>query len=222
MSRKSLFLGFAVLGMLLLSACIQEAEPERIPVQYTVLVRDGVSGKPLQGAAVELTGESGGTRSLKTSETGRVTFPSVESYVNQVIVSKNGYVPTDTVDVVTTADSTMKLMLRTLNLTLVPEGSEVLVRQVYSYTVTVLDQVTLEPVPGAAVSVRSGNSGSFSAATASNGRAILDSLPSRQNLFGITAAGYIPFDTVHVASESSVEEEVFSTLQVKLEPVVSE
>lgn len=217
-----MFLGVAVLVLFLLPACIQEAEPVRIPVQYTVLVRDGVSGKPLQGALVELTNENQRLTAMKTSETGRVTFPSMESYVNQVIVSKEGYVPADTVDVVTVADSTMKLMLRTLNLALLPESSDVVVDQFYFYTVTVLNRATLEPVSGAAVSVRSGSSGSFSANTASNGRAFLDSLPSRQNLFGITAAGFVPFDTVHVAATSSDEKDVFSTLQVMLDSLVSE
>lgn len=108
---------------LLFSACLQEPENERIPVRYTILVRDRETDKAIQGAKVSLTAEDETERTLKTDKSGRITFPSVESYVNQVIVTKDGYIPTDTVDVVSGADSSYSVMLRTLNLALQPEGS---------------------------------------------------------------------------------------------------
>ena len=43
--------------------------------------------------------------------------------MNQVIVTKKDYIPTDTVDVVTVSDTSLSLMLRTLNLTLTPKDS---------------------------------------------------------------------------------------------------
>ena len=65
-------------------------------MRYTVLVRDGQTGKAIKGAEVSLTGEDETESTLKTNENGKVVFPSIESYVNQVIVSKKGYIPTDT------------------------------------------------------------------------------------------------------------------------------
>lgn len=111
------------LPLLLLAACLQNAENNRVPVRYTVLVRDSYTGESIEGAEVALTGEDETERKLKTNDAGRVVFPSLESYVNQVIVTKKDYIPTDTVDVVTVSDTSLSLMLRTLNLTLTPKDS---------------------------------------------------------------------------------------------------
>jgi hypothetical protein len=86
-------------------------------------VRDSYTGETIEGAEVALTGEDETERKLKTNDAGRVVFPSLESYVNQVIVTKKDYIPTDTVDVVTVSDTSLSLMLRTLNLTLTPKDS---------------------------------------------------------------------------------------------------
>ena len=114
---------FLCLPLLLLAACLQNAENNRVPVRYTVLVRDSYTGESIEGAEVALTGEDETERKLKTNDAGRVVFPSLESYVNQVIVTKKDYIPTDTVDVVTVSDTSLSLMLRTLNLTLTPKDS---------------------------------------------------------------------------------------------------
>ncbi|WP_144063717.1 carboxypeptidase regulatory-like domain-containing protein [Fibrobacter sp. UWR2] len=114
---------FLCLPLLQLAACLQNAESSRVPVRYTVLVRDSYTGETIEGAEVALTGEDETERKLKTNDAGRVVFPSLESYVNQVIVTKKDYIPTDTVDVVTVSDTSLSLMLRTLNLTLTPKDS---------------------------------------------------------------------------------------------------
>lgn len=87
---------FSIAAAFLLTGCLQDSETTRIPVRYTVLVRDGQTGKAIKGAEVSLTGEDETESTLKTNENGKVVFPSIESYVNQVIVSKKGYIPTDT------------------------------------------------------------------------------------------------------------------------------
>ena len=114
---------FLCLPLLQLAACLQNAESSRVAVRYTVLVRDSYTGETIEGAEVALTGEDETERKLKTNDAGRVVFPSLESYVNQVIVTKKDYIPTDTVDVVTVSDTSLSLMLRTLNLTLTPKDS---------------------------------------------------------------------------------------------------
>ena len=105
---------FSIAAAFLLTGCLQDSETTRIPVRYTVLVRDGQTGKAIKGAEVSLTGEDETESTLKTNENGKVVFPSIESYVNQVIVTKKGYIPTDTVDAVTETDTTLKVILDTL------------------------------------------------------------------------------------------------------------
>lgn len=204
--------------------CLQDDDEDmdRIPVQYTVLVRDGVTGKAVKNASVELTSENDMAKTLKTNSNGKVVFPSAESYVNQVIVTMDGYVPTDTVDVVTTADSSFSLMLRTLNLALIPEGvTEADTGRYYRYTVTVLDETTMDAIFCANVSVTSGNNNAVDASTDRNGRVILDSLPSKQNLFSVSASGFTPVDTLVVADTSGSDGLVLQTLRILLAPSVS-
>ena len=211
-----------VLVCFLLMGCLQEASSERIPVRYTVLVRDGNTGEALNNASVEMTDEKLITTSLSTNETGRVTFPSIESYVNQFIITMEDYEPSDTVDVVSVTDTLLNVILRTLNIALVPVGSSSVEKKIYSYTVNVMSSVDAEPIEGATVSVRSGSNFEKSAKTSSTGRAFLDSLPSNQNLFAITAAGYVSTDTVHTVLDTSDASEVLCALKVVLKPSVSE
>ncbi len=207
----------------MLGGCLQDADEDCIPVRYTVLVRDGVSGAALSGADVELTGEDTVARTLRTNDNGKVVFPSIESYVNQIIVSKDGYVPADTVDVVTVVDTTASVILRTMNLSLLPQGyDDSDTDRVYTYTVTVLNASTKAAVSGASVSVTSGGSGFGPVKTDSNGRVSLDSLPSRQNLFSIDASGYISLDTLVVADTTKSSGLVLQTLRVLLSPSASE
>lgn len=219
------FLAFLIVASsLVFWGCLQDEDEnlDRIPVQYTVLVRDGVTGKAVENASVELTSENGVSKTLKTNSNGKVVFPSAESYVNQVIVSMDGYIPTDTVDVVTIADSSYSLMLRTLNLAILPEGvTEADTGRYYRYTVIVLDETSMDVISGANVSVTSGNYKAVDVTTDKNGRAILDSLPSKQNLFSISASGFTPVDTLVVADTSSSEGLVIQTLRVILAPSVS-
>lgn len=106
---------------LLFSACLQDDDAEeRIPVRYTVIVTDSISGKSVEKAKVELTNEVQASQSLKTNSSGTVIFPSEESYVNQIVVTKDGYFPKDTVDVITNSDTTLKLILRSIAIRLVP------------------------------------------------------------------------------------------------------
>jgi len=221
LSKGKFFLMFAT--VLMLAACIQESENDRIPVRYTVLVRDGKTGKALEGASVELTGEDLVARTLTTNENGRTVFPSIESYVNQVIVSAEGYIPGDSVDVVTDPDTTLDVILRTLNLALLPQGYDASdTGTVFTYTVTVLNSETSSPIKGATVSVQSGGAKSVKSTTDSNGRVILDSLPSRQNLFSISATGYIVFDTLDVAPDTTDDDLELRSLRVLLDPAVAE
>ncbi|MBR5694564.1 MAG: hypothetical protein IKX42_12875 [Fibrobacter sp.] len=105
----------------LLTACLQDDDSEaRIPVRYTVIVNDSISGNAVQKANVELTNEVQSSQSLKTNSSGTVVFPSEESYVNQIVVTKEGYFPKDTVDVITNTDTTLKLILRSITIRLVP------------------------------------------------------------------------------------------------------
>ena len=104
-----------------LSSCLQDGEDDsRIPVRYTVIVTDKVSGEAVKDAKVELTNEIQSSQSLKTNSSGTVVFPTEESYVNQIVVTRDGYFPKDTVDVVSSPDSSLKLILRSISIYLVP------------------------------------------------------------------------------------------------------
>lgn len=213
---------FSIAAALLLAGCLQDSETTRIPVRYTVLVRDGQTGKAIKGAEVSLTGEDETESTLKTNENGKVVFPSIESYVNQVIVTKKGYIPTDTVDAVTETDTTLKVILRTLNLTLLREGTSAAdTGKLYSYIVTVLDESTMSSISGATVSVRSGSAKEISATTDKNGKASLDSLPNQRNLFSVSKKGFVPVDTLVVA-DSTDEAISLQALKIVLNPSVSE
>lgn len=213
---------FSIAAAFLLTGCLQDSETSRIPVRYTVLVRDGQTGKAIKGAEVSLTGEDETESTLKTNENGKVVFPSIESYVNQVIVNKKDYIPTDTVDVVTETDTTLKVILRTLNLTLLREGTSAAdTGKRYSYIVTVLDESTMSSISGATVSVRSGSAKEISATTDKNGKATLDSLPNRRNLFSVSKKGFVPADTLVVA-DSTDEAISLQALKIVLNPSVSE
>ena len=119
MKKVYLFL-LAALSALFI-ACLQDDDTEeRIPVRYTVIVTDSISGKSVEKAKVELTNEVQASQSLKTNSSGTVVFPSEESYVNQIVVTKKGYFPKDTVDVITNSDTTLKIILRSIAIRLVP------------------------------------------------------------------------------------------------------
>ena len=119
MKKVYLFL-LAALSALFI-ACLQDDDTEeRIPVRYTVIVTDSISGKSVERAKVELTNEVQASQSLKTNSSGTVVFPSEESYVNQIVVTKKGYFPKDTVDVITNSDTTLKIILRSIAIRLVP------------------------------------------------------------------------------------------------------
>ena len=105
----------------LLTACLQDDDTEsRIPVRYTVIVTDYISGKSVEKANVELTNEVQASQSRKTNSSGTVIFPSEESYVNQIVVTKDGYFPKDTVDVINNPDTVLSVLLRSINIFLVP------------------------------------------------------------------------------------------------------
>lgn len=105
----------------LLSSCLQDDDSDsRIPVRYTVIVTDYATGEPVEKAKVELTNEVQAAQNLKTNSSGTVIFPTEESYVNQIVVTKDGYFPKDTVDVVSEPDTVLKVILRSINLNLVP------------------------------------------------------------------------------------------------------
>lgn len=118
--KIKLFSFFALLT-LFLTSCLQDDDTEsRIPVRYTVIVTDYISGKSVEKANVELTNEVQASQSLKTNSSGTVIFPSEESYVNQIVVTKNGYFPKDTVDVISNPDTALSVILRSINIFLVP------------------------------------------------------------------------------------------------------
>lgn len=205
----TIFRHFILLFFFTLTSCIQSSTETRTPVRYTVLVRNGITGAALEGASVELTDEHLSAHVLTTNENGRVVFPSLESYVNQVIVSAQGFVPTDTVDGITVTDSTASVILRTLNLAIYPEGStDSDTGTLYNYVVTVLRAPDSQPISGATVSVVSGGSPAHSTVTDSRGMAYLDSLPSKQNLFSISSSGYISVDTLDTAPIISSDESI--------------
>lgn len=106
---------------LLFTACLQDDDADsRVPVRYTVIVTDSTSGKSVESAKVELTNEIQASQSLKTNSSGTVIFPSEESYVNQIVVTKSGYYPKDTVDVISNSDTSLKVILRSITMRLVP------------------------------------------------------------------------------------------------------
>ena len=106
---------------LLLTACLQDEDTDdRIPVRYTVVVTDYISGKPVEKANVELTNEVQAAQNLLTNSKGMVIFPSENSYVNQIITTKDGYFPKDTVDVISEPDTALNLILRSISIFLVP------------------------------------------------------------------------------------------------------
>jgi hypothetical protein len=91
----------------------------------------------------------------------------------------------------------------------------------YSYIVTVLDESTMSSISGATVSVRSGSAKEISATTDKNGKASLDSLPNRRNLFSVSKKGFVPVDTLVVA-DSTDETISLQALKIVLNPSVSE
>ena len=118
---KSAFLILFAFCLFSLTSCLQDEDTEtRVPVRYTVIVTDYVSGKAVNKAKVELTNEVQYAQTLMTNSSGTVIFPSEESYVNQIIVTKDGYFPKDTVDVISGADTTLNLILRSISIFLVP------------------------------------------------------------------------------------------------------
>ena len=118
--KKTLFLVLLVF-LTLLTSCLQDDDSEsRIPVRYTVSVTDKISGKAVDKAKVELTNEVQSAQSLTTNSSGTVIFPSEESYVNQIVVTKDGYFPKDTVDVISNPDTALSVILRSISIFLVP------------------------------------------------------------------------------------------------------
>ena len=118
---KSTFLLLFAFYTFHLTSCLQDDDSEsRIPVRYTVIVTDKITGKAVEKAKVELTNEVQSAQALSTNSSGTVIFPSEESYVNQIVVTKDGYFPKDTVDVISNADTTLNLILRSISIFLVP------------------------------------------------------------------------------------------------------
>ena len=110
-----------VLISFFLTSCLQDEDTDtRIPVRYTVIVTDKITGKVVEKAKVELTNEVQSAQSLSTNSSGTVIFPSEESYVNQIVVTKDGYFPKDTVDVISNPDTALSVILRSISIFLVP------------------------------------------------------------------------------------------------------
>ena len=118
---KKIFLLLLSISIFLLTSCLQDEDTDtRIPVRYTVIVTDKITGKAVEKAKVELTNEVQSAQSLSTNSSGTVIFPSEESYVNQIVVTKDGYFPKDTVDVISNPDTALTLILRSISIFLVP------------------------------------------------------------------------------------------------------
>ncbi len=118
---RNTFTLFLFLSLILLTSCLQDEDTDtRIPVRYTVIVTDKISGKAIEKAKVELTNEVQSAQTLSTNSSGTVIFPSEESYVNQIVVTKDGYFPKDTVDVISNPDTALTLILRSISIFLVP------------------------------------------------------------------------------------------------------
>ena len=118
---KKAFLLLLSLSLFFFTSCLQDDDSdERIPVRYTVIVTDKITGKAVEKTKVELTNEVQSAQSLSTNSSGTVIFPSEESYVNQIVVTKDGYFPKDTVDVISNPDSALTLILRSISIFLVP------------------------------------------------------------------------------------------------------
>lgn len=119
--KKFFFLLILASLAISITACLQDEDSDsRIPVRYTVIVTDKISGEAIKEANVELTNEVQAAQNLKTNSSGTVIFPSEESYVNQIVVTKEGYFPKDTVDVISNPDTALNIILRSISLFLVP------------------------------------------------------------------------------------------------------
>ena len=118
---RNTFTLFLFLSLILLTSCLQDNDSdERIPVRYTVIVTDKITGKAIEKAKVELTNEVQSAQTLSTNSSGTVIFPSEESYVNQIVITKDGYFPKDTVDVISNPDTALSVILRSISIFLVP------------------------------------------------------------------------------------------------------
>ena len=118
---KYISITLIVLASFSFTACLQDEDNEdRIPARYTVIVTDKISGEAVKEANVELTNEVQAAQVLTTNSSGLVIFPSEKSYVNQIIVTKDGYFPKDTVDVISEPDTALNLILRSISIFLVP------------------------------------------------------------------------------------------------------
>lgn len=119
--KKFFFLLILASLAISITACLQDEDSDnRIPVRYTVIVTDKISGESVKDANVELTNEVQAAQNLKTNSSGTVIFPTEESYVNQIVVTKDGYFPKDTVDVISNPDTALNIILRSISLFLVP------------------------------------------------------------------------------------------------------
>lgn len=118
---KKAFLLLLSISLFFLTSCLQNDDSDaRLPVRYTVIVTDKISGKAVEKAKVELTNEVQSAQTLSTNSSGTVIFPSEESYVNQIVVTKDGYFPKDTVDVISNPDTALSVILRSISIFLVP------------------------------------------------------------------------------------------------------
>ena len=118
---KKAFLFLLSISLFLLTSCLQNDDSDaRLPVRYTVIVTDKILGKAVEKAKVELTNEVQSAQTLSTNSSGTVIFPSEESYVNQIVVTKDGYFPKDTVDVISNPDTALSVILRSISIFLVP------------------------------------------------------------------------------------------------------
>lgn len=119
--KKIFFLSAFALFAFSFTACLQDEDSDnRIPVRYTVIATDKISGESVKDANVELTNEVQAAQDLKTNSSGTVIFPTEESYVNQIVVTKDGYFPKDTVDVISNPDTALNIILRSISVYLVP------------------------------------------------------------------------------------------------------
>lgn len=122
--KKFFFLLILASLAISITACLQDEDSDnRIPVRYTVIVTDKISGESVKDANVELTNEVQAAQDLKTNSNGTVIFPTEESYVNQIVVTKDGYFPKDTVDVISNPDTALSIILRSISVYLVPVDS---------------------------------------------------------------------------------------------------
>lgn len=110
---------FVIIFSSIICSCVQETEIILPEVSYTFIVTDSISQLPIDSVNVSIKQEDLTKTTLTTNSQGRADSEIIQSRLNQINISKEGYLSEDSVDQVTLgSDSTLILQFKSMNFTL--------------------------------------------------------------------------------------------------------